>query len=77
MPQRRELLRLALAALALPALAPGADIKDFAAAPHGYWTQPPKDRFTRTYERIRSGSLKLDETSPPSSPACSRRWRSP
>lgn len=42
----------------------GADIKDFTAAPHHYWTKTPRDRFTRLHEQIKSGALKLDESSP-------------
>ena len=40
------------------------DIKDFAAAPHHYWTKPPRDRFTKVYEQIKSGAVKLDASSP-------------
>ena len=41
-----------------------ADIKDFAAAPHNYWTKTPRDRFTKLFEQIKSGALKLDTASP-------------
>jgi hypothetical protein len=41
-----------------------AEISDFAAAPHNYWTRPPQDRFTRLFSQIGSGALKLDESSP-------------
>jgi hypothetical protein len=44
--------------------APAADIKDFTAAPHNYWTQPPRDRFTKFFEQLKIGSVKLDGSTP-------------
>lgn len=53
----------ALPALLMAAMLPAADIKDFASPPHNYWTQPPRDRFTRLFEQIKDGSVKFDESS--------------
>ncbi len=41
-----------------------ADIKDFTAPPHNYWTQPPRDRFTKLFEQIKSGTVKLEGRTP-------------
>jgi hypothetical protein len=64
MPRLAAALRPALIALMTAAALPAADIKDFAAAPHNYWTQPPRDRFTKLFEQIKAGSVRLDESSP-------------
>jgi len=52
--------------IALMAVAPARaeDTKDFTAPPHNYWTRPPHDRFTRLYEQIKSGTAKLDPSTP-------------
>ncbi|MCE9518065.1 MAG: hypothetical protein K8R87_00620 [Verrucomicrobia bacterium] len=50
--------------LMMVVIAPAADIKDFTAPPHNYWTQPPRDRFTKLFEQVKSGSMKLDERTP-------------
>ncbi len=64
MPRTAAAVCPSLIAMMLAALLPAAEIKDFAAAPHHYWTQPPRDRFTKLFEEIKGGSLKLDESSP-------------
>lgn len=54
----------AISALMMAGMLTAAEIKDFAAPPHNYWTQPPRDRFTKLFEQIKGGSLKFDASSP-------------
>ena len=64
MPRTVAVFCPAFIALMMAAMLPAADIKDFAAPPHNYWTQPPRDRFTKLFEQIKGGSVQLDESSP-------------
>lgn len=61
---RLSLIALAMLALAAPLLAVVEDTKDFTASPHDYWTRTPHDRFSKLYEQIKSGAVKLDTSSP-------------
>ena len=40
------------------------DTPDFTAAPHNYWQREPHDRFSKLYEQIRTGAVKLDTRTP-------------
>lgn len=64
--QSRSGICLSVIVLMMVAPLPAAaeDIKDFAAAPHNYWTRPLQDRFSKLFEQIKSGAVKLDEASP-------------
>lgn len=57
-------IALAMLAQAAPLCVAADDTKDFTAAPHNYWTRTPQDRFTRLYEQIKAGVVKLDVSSP-------------
>lgn len=63
---RRTAFCLLSIALTWAGMVPAAveDIKDFAGPPHNYWTKPPQDRFTKLFEKLKSGAAKLDESSP-------------
>src|SRR5690606_14616813 len=59
----RELsILLAIAATGLPC-AGRENYREFAEAPHDYWTRPLRDRFTTAKAALESGALALDRSS--------------